>query len=300
MKGFLKLMNVFRTMKVHERKINDFYSAGLDEKKDSEYDESKEKMTGKFLNFGYWEKETDDYLDAARRLLNFFIENSGVKKAKKVLNVCCGYGTETFTYFKKFKPIMIKGLDITKLQVDYANDKAKKLKVDDKIKFKHGDACVLNFPEKYFSHVLGIEGIANFNTREKFFKAVSRVLQKDGELILTDIILGKKFNNKSRIHKFLVSLVCKGWVVPRANWVNEENYKKQLEKHKLKVIFIKKIGNKVFPGYGNYFSKFDTIKKLRKERGIFNSLGLSIISMMLGYLYQKGWIEYIYVKAKKS
>jgi len=287
-------------MKIHEKKVNDFYSTGLDHEKDSEYDESKEKLTGKFLNFGYWEKDTDDYLDAAKRLLNFFIENSEIKNARKVLNVCCGYGTETFTYYSKFKPKLINGLDITKLQVDYANDKARKLKLDDRIKFKHGDACVLDFPEKSFSHILGIEGIANFNTREKFFKAASRVLEKEGELILTDIILGKKFNKKNKIHQFLVDITCKGWVVPRANWVNEDDYTKQLEKHGLKVVFLKKIGGKVFPGYGDYFSKLNTIKRLEKERGILTSLGLSMISVILGYLYKKGWIEYIYVKAKKS
>lgn len=284
---------------MHEKKVNNFYSAGLNAKKESQYDKSKESLTGKFLNFGYWEKDTDSYLDAAKRLLNFFIENSEVKNADKILNVACGYGTETFAYYDSFKPEMIEGIDVTKLQVDYANDKAKKLGLHEKIKFCHGDACVLNFPENSFSYILGIEGIANFNTREKFFKAAQRVLKEDGELILADIILGKKFNKRKKTHNLIVGFASKKWIVPKRNWVDEEQYKKQLEKAGFKVIFLRKIGNKVFPGYAKYFSKIKTFKKVKKERGIFTTTGLSIISRLLGYLYKKGLIEYVYVKAKK-
>ena len=104
--------------------------------------------------------------------------------------------------------------------MDYANYKAKKLGLDKKIKFRHGDACVLNFPKNTFSHVLGIEGIANFNTREKFFKAANKVLKKNGELLMTDIILGKKFSKTKKLHKLFVGFAAKNWAVPKANWTN--------------------------------------------------------------------------------
>ncbi|MCL5018524.1 MAG: class I SAM-dependent methyltransferase [Candidatus Pacearchaeota archaeon] len=194
--------------KTHEKKVEDFYSTGLD-RSDYRYDTKKER-DGKFLSFGYWENENDSYLDAAKRLLNFFIENSEIEKAEKILNVCCGYGSETFAYYEKFKPELIEGVDITKIEVDYANDKAKNLGVDKKVIFHHGDACVLDFPENSFSHIFGIEGPANFNTRENFFKAAGKVLKKEGELILTDIILGKKFDKDKKFHNLIVGLASKG------------------------------------------------------------------------------------------
>lgn len=285
-------------MITHEKKVDNFYSSGLNTQIDSKYDKSKE-YDGKFLSFGWWEKGTTEYLDAAKNLLNFFIENSGIKNPDKILNICCGYGSETFVYYERFKPKIIEGIDATKLQVDYANDKAKALKLNHRIKFVHGDACILDFPENSFSYILGIEGPANFNTREKFFSSAHKVLKNEGELILTDIILGKKFKIKSKIHNFLVGFASKWWVVPRANWINEETYKKQLEDAGFEGVMMKKIGEKVFPGYARYCSKFKTIKKVSGERGIRNAIGFSIISVILGYLSKKGWIEYIYVKAKK-
>lgn len=283
--------------KTHEKKVEDFYSTGLD-RSDYRYDTKKER-DGKFLSFGYWENENDSYLDAAKRLLNFFIENSEIEKAEKILNVCCGYGSETFAYYEKFKPELIEGVDITKIEVDYANDKAKNLGVDKKVIFHHGDACVLDFPENSFSHIFGIEGPANFNTRENFFKAAGKVLKKEGELILTDIILGKKFDKDKKFHNLIVGLASKGWVVPRANWINEETYIKQLEDAGMKVVFLKKIGDRVFPGYADYCSRNKTFMEAKEDRGLFPAMGFVMISRILGYLYKKGWIEYIYVKAKK-
>ena len=104
--------------------------------------------------------------------------------------------------------------------MDYANNKAKCLKLDNKIKFLYGDACVLDFPEKSFSHVVGIEGPAHFYTRRKFFNAASRVLENDGELLLTDIILGNRFNKEKRFYRAALRLIAKWWVVPKSNCVN--------------------------------------------------------------------------------
>jgi ubiquinone/menaquinone biosynthesis C-methylase UbiE len=284
-------------IKTHEKKVEDFYSTGLN-REDYRYDTAKEK-DGKFLSFGYWETGKESYIDAAKRLLKFFIDNSEVKKADRILNVCCGYGSETFVYNERLKPRLIEGLDITKVEVDYANDKAKTLGVDKNVKFRHGDACVLDFPENSFSQIFGIEGPANFNTRENFFKAASKVLKQGGDLILTDIILGRKFKRENKIHNFFVGFTSKWWVVPRANWVDEETYKKQIEDAGMKVVLFKKIGDKVFPGYAGYCSRIETMKYAKQERGILAAAGFTLISMALGYLYKKGWIEYIYVKAKK-
>ena len=106
-----------------------------------------------------------------------------------MLTVPCGYGTETFAYYKN-KPKEMLGLDTTRVHMDYANNKVKYLKLDNKMEFLYGDTCILDFPDKSFSHMVGIEDSVHFNTRRKFFKAASRVLENGGELLFIDIILG--------------------------------------------------------------------------------------------------------------
>jgi ubiquinone/menaquinone biosynthesis C-methylase UbiE len=183
--------------------------------------------------------------------------------------------------------------------MDYANNKAKCLKVDSKIKFLYGDACVLDFPEKSFSHVVGIEGPVHFYTRRKFFNAASRVLENDGELLLTDIILGNRFNKEKRFYRAALRLIAKWWVVPTSNCVSENTYKEQLEEAGLKTIQLKRIGGKVFPGYARNSFTCRTFRTRLSQRGFFATIGLTWISLLLGWLYKKGWMDYIFIKAKK-
>lgn len=216
-----------------------------------------------------------------------------------MLNVACGYGTETFAHYQNFKPKQIVGLDITKVHIDYANNKAKCLKLDDHIKFSHGNACILYFPEKSFSHVVGIEGPVHFNTRRDFFKAARKVLKDDGELVLTDIILGRKFNKEKKFHRIAVRFIAKCWVVPESNCVDENTYKEQLAEAGLKTILLKRIGGKVFPGYSRNSFTARTLRIRLSQRGFFATIGLTWISWLLGWLYKKGCMDYIFVEAQK-
>jgi ubiquinone/menaquinone biosynthesis C-methylase UbiE len=282
---------------LHEKKVEKFYSTGSKRRK-PDYFNVKQCDDG-FLSFGYWKRGTEPYVKATRRLLDYVIKNSRIHGPKKMLNVACGYGTETFAYYNVFKPDKIYGVDITRVHTDYANNRAKAMGLDRSIIFKHGDACRLDFPEESFSHVIGIEGPAHFNTREKFFRAANKVLEKKGELLLTDIILGPKFSRRNIFHKAVVSFVAKHWVCPKANWTKEKEYITQLRKAGFKVEFFKKIGNKVFPGYARNGFTWRTFRIRLKQRGFFATFGLTFISAMLGFLYRRGYMEYVYVKAQK-
>lgn len=284
-------------LKTHERKVENFYSTGIKKKS---FDHHKiKKIDHGFLSFGYWEQGTKSYLEAAYNLLNFFIENGKINKADRILNVACGYGTETFVFYEKYKPKLIEGVEITKIHVDIANGKAKELGLADKIKFKYGDACELDYPEESFSCILGIEGPAHFNPREKFFYAARKVLESKGVLLITDIILGEKFKWGKKFQVLLLRIVANVWVYPKINWMDEKTYKATLKKAGLKLISLKKIGDKVFPGFAKNCLKIESIKTRFAHRGFFCTLGLSIISFLLGFVHKKGLIEYIFVKAQK-
>jgi ubiquinone/menaquinone biosynthesis C-methylase UbiE len=284
-------------IKNHEKKIEKFYSTGSRKRK-CDYINLRQHDEG-FLSFGYWEADTKTYLDATKNLLHFFIKNSGIQNPIRMLNVACGYGTETFAHYDNFKPAEIIGLDITKVHMDYANNRAKCLKLDNKIKFAHGNACDLDFPESSFSHVVGIEGPVHFNTRLKFFKAASKVLNNGGELLLTDIILGRRINEENRFYRAAVRLIAKWWVVPKSNCVDESTYKQQLEEAGLKMILLKRIGEKVFPGYAKNGFTLRTLRIRLSQRGFFATIGLTWISWLLGWLYKRGCMEYIFIRAQK-
>ena len=125
-------------------------------------------------------------------------------------------------------------------------------------------------------------------------------MENEGELLMTDIILGEEFNKGETLWGLVLKCVAKLWVYPKVNWLDEEGYKSQLDKAGLKLSCLEKIGDRVFPGFAGNCFKIKTIKTRTGHRGFFAVIGLNIISFMLKYVYKKGLIEYIFVKARKG
>ena len=291
------IMVATRPKKEHEKKVEEFYSAGSVRYDVDSENQIKHPEDG-FISFGYW-KPGDNYKQAAKRLVKYYIDNSGIDHAERILNVACGYGAESFAFNDAFEPEELIGLDITKVHVDYANNRAKRQNIDHKLKFKQGDAVKLDlFPDNHFSHVLGIEGPSHFNTREQFFTSANRVLKPGGILLLTDIMLGDNYNKYNLVHQAMVRAGAKSWRVPMVNAVKEDGYRKQLENAGFDVVFLKRIGDKVFPGYAQSF-EWKQAREKDKKMGRLTAYGFKKIGKFLGYANDKKWIDYIYVKARK-
>lgn len=282
--------------KNHEKKVEKFYNKN--------HKSTIKKIQNKgYLNFGIWETGKETYEDAAKKLLNYVLDKSKMENDKSIINSACGYGTETFEIFNRFKPKRLIGIDITKIHIDYANKKAIELKLDKKIKFYQFDAKKINeiTLTEPVDYIISIEGSPHFNTREDFLKASYDTLKANGEIILTDIICGKNEQLFIGINRILSYIVWRLWLVPKANKINENTYKKLLTSLGFEIIDFEVIGNKVFPGYSNHYN-YDkkTFRETFKRMGFFNTVGLIIINKFLGYGYKVGGIEYIYVRAKKN
>ncbi len=282
----------------HAKKVEKFYSTGHGVADLSEDENQKE--NSEFLSFGYWYNNTKSYHDAAINLIDYVIHRSKITKPDRILNVTCGYGAETFLYYKKIRPEIIDGIDITKKHVDYANQKAKRLKLDKNVRFFYGDAVKLKFPDNIYSHIIGIEGPVHFSCRNEFFKSSFRVLKKGGELILTDIIGKNENSNKSKYLCLLTDMTARLWQVPKYNLISDSQYREQLRNANLEIIDFQRIGQNVFPGYSMNVFCINTIKTRIKQRGFIATIGLSLISLVLKHLHKNGMIDYIFVRAMKT
>jgi ubiquinone/menaquinone biosynthesis C-methylase UbiE len=275
----------------HEEGVEKFYSVGS---------KIRAHEADGFLSFGYWHKKTKEYYESAENLVKFFLEKGKISQPDTVLDVACGYGAESFRFYNAIKPNKMHCVDITAPHIEFARKRAEEKNLQDKLIFEKRDACRTEFPDESFTHILGIEGPAHFNTRMDFFKESYRVLKKKGELLLTDITFDRAKSYKNFLLKRLSSFASKRWHMPSENWVNAQEYVKQLKEVGFRVETFLTIGDRVYPGFASYNTKFSSIINAIKTRGLFIGIGITIISWFLGYGYRNGVLDYVFVKAVKE
>ncbi len=78
------------------------------------------------------------------------------------------------------------GVDISEQMLNVGRKKITKMKLDESVKLKTGDAENLNFKDNYFDLVTIGFGVRNFQNLEKGLKESFRVLNKEGTLIILE------------------------------------------------------------------------------------------------------------------
>jgi ubiquinone/menaquinone biosynthesis C-methylase UbiE len=289
--GDFKSTDILKNEPTHEEKVEKFFSHGAD---------TRAKQEDGFLSFGYWTIEGQDYRQAAENLLELLLSNETPLNGGIILDVACGYGTETFKILDKLKPDKIIAIDITSAHIEYAKMIALERNVAEKISFEKQDACILPYKSASFTHVIGVEGPSQFNTREQFLKRAYDVLKPNGVLLLADVIIHANAARKSWLNGIIGHILTKQWYIPRPNMMNFERYRKMLVDIGYQVDFIRGIGANVYNGFARFNTKWSSIKNAIAVRGLWIGIGLTFISWLLGIAFKRGLLDYAYIRAVKK
>lgn len=274
----------------HEEKVEKFYSHGTDIRSIQE---------NGFLSFGYWDNNTSDYQEAVKNLLNLILENEKPLKCGQILNVACGYGSETFVIYEKLLPDRIIAIDITEAHINCAKIIAEKKNLSEKILFKKMDACTIPFKSQSFKYIIGVEGPAHFNTMERFLRRGYELLESGGVLLLSDIIVDSVAARKNWFCRRLSRFCSKHWFMPEHNWMTVDELGSLLREIGYRDINIKSIGGHVYPGFAGFNMKFSSIVNAVKVRGFRIGIALTFISWLLGFTYRIGMTDYVLIRAVK-
>lgn len=275
----------------HEEKVEKFYTHGSNQRGFQE---------GGFLSLGYWQNSRQNYHQAVESLINHLLVAEKPLNKGIVLNVACGYGAETMEIYKKLHPEKIVAIDITGPHIEFAKTRVKDTNLSNKILFEKMDACSLPFEPFSFKYVIGIEGPAHFNTRQKFLQRAYEVLSDKGVLLLADITVNNKEGRKNIFSKVIAKSCAKHWYMPKENWMSSDDMLEMLRKIGFSINTCEIAGDKVYPGFAKFNLKWSSIVNAFKVRGIWLGTGLTIISWMLGYLYNQKMIDYVFIRATKT
>ncbi len=273
----------------HERKVENLYSGGIENYAD---------WHNGYLNFGLWEEGIEDYIKAAENLVHRMGTLLGLNETSKLLDVAPGMGTQDVYLSQNFSPISIDGLDVTWGHIEHGRRRASEANLEDRVRFHHGTAIELPFPDGSFTHVLSIEGPEHFDTREKFLHEARRVLQPGGVIAMADFIV--KNPPRNPLEKLVAEAARKLWQVPRANVYPATVYKQKMQEVGFEDIEILEIGASVIPGY--YFEQMrpETVRAISKIRGFaLARLGL-LLDVAVYRGFTMGLVEYVLVRGLRS
>jgi ubiquinone/menaquinone biosynthesis C-methylase UbiE len=250
-----------------------------------------------YLNFGLWEENITDYLEAAQRLLERVGKMAGLNQDSVVLDVGCGMGSQDIFFTKNFKCKRIEAVDLTQKHIIMAKKRIKGSKYKDRINFSVGDACKLDFKKDSFTQVIGVEAPINFNTREKFFHDAFSFLMPDGRLGISDFYLKKR--PETPLGQIFCNLCGHFWHIPKQNRYDLVTYEKKLKGAGFVDIELERVEDEVIPGYYSEQKRKDVQKSLARIRGWKNAK----LSLLLDYvtyrLWKSGIAGYVLVSARK-
>jgi len=273
----------------HERKVENLYGGGI---------ENYLAHHDGYLNFGLWEEGIPDYIRAAENLVHRMGTILGLNEQSRLLDVAPGMGTQDIYLSQNFSPLSIDGLDVTWGHVEHGRRRAQEAHLEDRVRFSHGTATEIPFPDGSFTHVLSIEGPEHFDTREKFLHEAWRVLQPGGVIAMADFIVKREPRNL--VEKVVAEAARSLWKVPRANVYTAEVYSEKMRGTGFEKIKMQEMGALVIPGY--YFEQMrpETIKAITRIRGFM----LARLSLLLDIAVYRGFtmglLEYVLVRGERS
>jgi len=161
-----------KDIKYHYDKGEDLYDLFLD-KKHRQY------------SCAYFLSEDESLEDAQQNKINHIIKKLDLRPGQKVLDIGCGWGGMAFEIAKQSQ-CEIKGISLSKNQINYCNKKARELKLDNQVYF---ELCDYREVKGKFHRIVSVGAFEHFGKKfyKKFFEKVNNIMTDDGICLLHTI-----------------------------------------------------------------------------------------------------------------
>jgi cyclopropane fatty-acyl-phospholipid synthase-like methyltransferase len=182
------------------------------------------------INLGYWKEVSSDDPEglwkATQALFRLTAETAELNSAdQRVLDVGCGYGTNSVFCLTQYAPAHMVGLNICDLQVRRCREQAARMSLQDRLRFDTGSATAMPYPEKSFDKLVSVEAAFHFPPRSAFLREAMRVLRPGGLLGLADLVAVPPRSTAERLQ---LSLLRRCLQVPEQNVYGVEQYREEL------------------------------------------------------------------------
>ncbi|WP_257450494.1 SAM-dependent methyltransferase [Archangium lipolyticum] len=145
-------------------------------------------LLGENIHVGYWSGPEDQSsgAEAQDRLTDMMIQRSRLGAGQRLLDIGCGTGRPTIR-LAQATGCSVTGISVSAMQIEQANERARKEGVSDRVGFQVADAMELPFQDASFDAVWAFESLLHMPDRAQVLRHAFRVLRPGGVLVLTDM-----------------------------------------------------------------------------------------------------------------
>ena len=157
----------------------------------------------------YWKNNTKTLEDAQQNKIDHIAKKLDIKKGQKVLEVGCGWGGMAFEIAKQ-KNCEVKGISLSKNQINYCKQKAKELKLDNQVSFELADYREI---DGHYDRIYSVGMFEHVGKKfyKVFFESMNKLLKEDGIFLLHTIGVVDK---PTPPNKFINKYIFPGGVCP--------------------------------------------------------------------------------------
>lgn len=253
-------------------------------------------------NLGYWDVDTSCFVKANENLANHLAELAGLSEASRLCDLGFGCGEQIYHWLNTYACQMITAYNPSTIQFNFASQRLQnKLSAAgyglERVRLIQKRAEAMRVEVENFDTIIALDAAYHFDKRQEVFKRSYLSLVAGGSLAFTDMLLADGAKEKGLYPPLWFRLLLRLGGVPKANLVDMQTLRAQLEELGFKDFRFHDITDMVFPGIANYLSLFiEARRSLWKRRRL---LRYQVTKYLLDLCLKKGWLRYVSYCAKK-
>ena len=165
--------------------------------------------THRLYSCAYWKNDTKTLEEAQQNKIDHIVRKLDIKQGQKILEVGCGWGGMAFEIARQ-KGCEVKGISLSKNQINYCKKKAEELGLDNQVEFELADYREIKGEYDRIYSVGMFEHVGK-KFYKVFFESMNKLLKEDGIFLLHTIGVVDK---PTPPNKFINRYIFPGGVCP--------------------------------------------------------------------------------------